>query len=136
MNTWTQFTVNVNYTSNATPDSILLLFFASNSDTARVGSTLWLDDLSYSFTTGITETPANPINIYPNPANNQIYVDNQAMMAASLNLYNANGQMVQYIKMNPGSNIIDLSTLPAGIYVLSGTGANGNAYRSSVVIDK
>ncbi len=133
---WTYFSVPVNYTTSDVPDSVQLLFFSGTDQASHVGSVLLLDDLSYSYTSGIAETAANPISLYPNPANSQINISNQNMNAASLNLYSVDGRMVKFITMHPGTNTVDVSALPAGFYVLAGIGANGNAYRSQLVIDK
>ena len=134
---WTSFSIPVSYLSGATPDTVLLLFFASASSNAQVGSTLWLDDLSYlAITSGIDEVENNPMSVYPNPASQQINIDNQAMQASSLNLYAADGKFIKLVKMHEGMNNIDVSSLTAGVYILSGIGTDGSVYHSSVVIDK
>ena len=134
--TWTPFSFNINYTSASTPDTSLITFVSSiNAGVAN--STLWVDDISYSYyAAGIDEVANAPINLYPNPANSQVYIDNQNMQATSLNLTTTTGQLVKVIKMHAGVNVIDVSAVAAGVYVLNGVGANGATYSSSVVIGK
>ena len=135
-NSWSSFSLAINYLSNATPDTVLISFFSSATQAGAVNSTLWLDDLSYNAISGIREVENNPMNLYPNPANLQINIDNADMKAASVNLYAVDGRFIKLIKMHEGVNTIDVSSLPAGVYVLSGVGTEGNVYHSSVVIDK
>ena len=126
----------INYLTNATPDTVLISFFSSATQAGAVNSTLWLDDLSYTAINGINEIENSPMSLYPNPASQQINIDNGNMQAASVNLYAVDGRFIKLIKMHEGLNTLDVSSLPAGVYILSGVGTEGNVYHSSVVIDK
>jgi hypothetical protein len=134
---WTEFTVPVTYFSNSTPDTVLLLFTSSGGAVSQVGSSLWLDDLSYSYTPlGIKEVTNNLINVYPNPANQQINIANQNAQINNLNICTIDGQVAKLVRMHEGLNTIDVSALSAGFYVLNGIGAGGITYHTTVVIDK
>jgi len=134
--TWTPFSFNINYTSASTPDTSLITF-VSSINAGIANSSLWVDDVSYSYyAAGIDEVSNSPINLYPNPANREINIDNQTMQASSLNLTTTTGQLVKEVKMHAGVNIVDVSSLSAGVYILNGVGANGTTYKTSVVIDK
>ena len=137
VNSWTQFGTTVTYLSNAVPDTVLLLFFASGSSNPQVGSKLWLDDLSYSYyPLDIAKTQNTTINVYPNPASSQIIFDNQSSKAQTLNLYAASGQVVKSVALNEGINTIDVKNLAAGYYIIGANAANGVVYHSSIIIEK
>ncbi len=133
---WTSFSMAINYLTNATPDTVMISFFTSATQAGAVNSTLWHDDLSYTAINGINEIENSPMSLYPNPASQQINIDNGNMQAASVNLYAVDGRFIKLIKMHEGLNTLDVSSLPAGVYILSGVGTEGNVYHSSVVIDK
>jgi type IX secretion system substrate protein len=133
---WTAFTCPITYTSDSVPDTSQMTFVSSTGN-GVAKSSLWLDDLNYSYVaTGIAKTEMNAIRIYPNPASSQLNIDNQTMLANSLNLYAADGQLVKLIKMHGGMNTVNISSLAAGTYLLSGTSVDGRAFSSSVVITK
>jgi hypothetical protein len=134
--TWTPFAFNVNYTSDSIPDTSLLTFVSSINNGVK-NSSLWLDDLKYSYTTvGIHEVPTSQFAVYPNPAGHEINIDNQTMQANTLNLTSTTGQLIKVIKLHAGLNTVDVSTLADGVYILSGVGVNGGSYSSSVVVNK
>ena len=137
VSSWSQFGTTITYLTNATPDTVLLLFFASGSSNPQVGSKLWLDDLSYSYyPLGIAETQNNTLNVYPNPASSQLIFDNQIIQAKTLNLYTADGQVVKSVTLNEGINTFKVENLAAGYYLIGANAENGVVYHSSVVITK
>lgn len=91
-----------------------------------VGELMGVDDeisepVHISFTTAEalfvnTFDPAS-INIYPNPARNQIYIDlPKASGEVSIRLYDVNGQLVYGVRTLEGSLRIDSSQFSSGLY--------------------
>ena len=72
-------------------------------------------------TTGIPEIPRFAVNLYPNPADNQINLifGTEDTSDKRLSIFNMNGQLVfsKEIPVNSGKNI-DVSLLERGIYLL------------------
>ena len=72
-------------------------------------------------TTGIPEMPEFAVNLYPNPADNQINLifGTEDTGDKRLSIFNMNGQLVfsKEIPVNSGNNI-DVSLLESGIYLL------------------
>lgn len=65
---WAYFDVPINYFSTATPDSIVIVFFATTRP--NEASALWVDELTFQYiSTDLNESSENPIlhTIYPNP---------------------------------------------------------------------
>ena len=133
---WTYFSVPVTYSSGNTPDSVQLLFFSGTNQSSHLGSTMWIDDLSYGYTNGIVNVAADIMKIYPNPANNQVTIDNGSTHALSLNIYSCLGQLVKEVKLSEGVNTIDVSLFSQGLYLISAAGDDGSIYRNSLVIQK
>ena len=60
---------------------------------------------------------SNKLKIYPNPANNELYV---GVISSSNNneiqIYDASGKLVRFLNVNKGKNKIDIGGLNSGIY--------------------
>ncbi len=65
---------------------------------------------------GIDNANAEFVSVYPNPAAKILNVDVQQASAAQL--YDFSGRMVASLALSAGHNTIDISQLPAGIYML------------------
>lgn len=79
-----------------------------------------------SLQVGAQYTTGNKISIYPNPARNQLFIEDQqaGIGAAAIAVYNSSGQKMSIIpaKNNKGYTI-DISGFPPGIYYAIYTGA-------------
>jgi hypothetical protein len=135
VSTWTHFTVAINYSSGATPDTSRLLFVSSATDTPQVGTALWLDDLAYSNVSGIKETEVQQMRIYPNPASHVVNIDNFDMHASYLQVYSYDGQLVKTFMLHDGANELSIGTLTSGLYLLHSVSKNGYVFRSTLVVE-
>ncbi len=70
----------------------------------------------------IIENKLNKISIYPNPASSKIIITNNSFNQAinDIQIYNTQGAQIKtkFIKSENGINIIDVSDLPNGIYLI------------------
>ena len=86
------------------------------------------DTVDYS-TIGIHEwheQPTQTIQVYPNPSSNTIIIEMPPeSMVSEFRIYNAQGQLV---KVEHGTNVIDVAGLPKGIYLLLITDKNKKNY--------
>lgn len=71
----------------------------------------WLEDREQG--TGIAD-----VTVYPNPATDEIHIDMLSNGNAHVNLYDLTGCKVYSRKVGDTSNVIDLSSVKNGIYVL------------------
>ncbi|MCG8699712.1 MAG: T9SS type A sorting domain-containing protein, partial [Bacteroidales bacterium] len=55
-------------------------------------------------------------NIYPNPAQNMLYINAAIEEEASAQLYNSNGALVKTILLNSDLTKTDISELSSGLY--------------------
>jgi len=67
----------------------------------------------------------NRIQIYPNPAIDRIYIDNAEKQDFKMQVYNIIGACVLQNDLTSGTNMIDISSLTTGIYLIQLTGTNG-----------
>ena len=70
--------------------------------------------------TAINETAAALLNVYPNPANDVLYVGLEDVVA--VNIYNVAGSLVKAAN----EAVVNIADLNAGIYVVKATDAAGN----------
>ena len=71
-------------------------------------------------TTGVNQITANntQVTAYPNPTDGIIYIQSRGVLQ-TIKVYNSLGEIVQLSTMHTSESRIDLSSYPAGIYILS-----------------
>jgi hypothetical protein len=82
--------------------------------------------------TGITEPDRNTFGIFPNPTNGKVVITKESG-TNSFRVINVNGQAVYATMLPEETNPLDLSFLPAGIYVAELTAANGHKVLRKIV---
>jgi hypothetical protein len=124
--TWTNFTVPVTYYNNDMPDTVLLTFYSgASTDGSPVNSALWLDDLSYSYGTGVANTEILPVTIYPNPVTTNLNLQWQNAPEGSykISVYDLQGQLViaRTVEVNNGADYYTISTgsWASGLYAIT-----------------
>lgn len=83
--------------------------------------------------------PSNTVNktvdVYPNPASQFIVVYNYSMEnTRTASLYNMNGTLVQQKQLQQSASRMDVSNLPAGLYILKITDAKRTNIRTEKII--
>lgn len=78
-------------------------------------------------TVGVQENAAQGLNVYPNPAKNVITVSNAA--GAQISIFNLAGQQVANVNAASANQVINVSNLSEGLYVIRV--ANGNQVSTS-----
>lgn len=119
--TYQKFHLKLNYRSEEIADTAVILFGSSNDkDFARVGSTLFLDELSFTGWVGIDEQSKNKkedVRFFPNPAKNKINILlKNKNEHATLQIINANGKIIHNQQLNLFNNEIDVEQYPPGVY--------------------
>lgn len=69
------------------------------------------------------QTGMTPVNVYPNPASEQFYV--QAPVGANIDLMDMNGRIIQSAKGNGTEAVFNTASLASGVYLLRVTDASG-----------
>lgn len=118
--TYTHFEIPLQYTNdNAMPDSAVIGFFSSKRTfNARVGSTLFVDDVALTGWVGIDEQEsiAEKLKVFPNPANEQLIIEIQSTEAQTITITDYIGKHIGDYKILGNATPIDTRTFPLGIY--------------------
>ncbi|MCG9879074.1 MAG: T9SS type A sorting domain-containing protein [Bacteroidia bacterium] len=73
-------------------------------------------------------------NVYPNPANQQVYIESKNLPSYSWSLTNALGELVLVQTEEKGTRILDINNLTNGIYFLQITNDLGQINVSKLVV--
>jgi len=116
---YTLFQMGLTYLSTALPDSAIIAFASSKrASQARVGSTLYLDDVAFTGWVGIEKNDlfSDKIKIFPNPATDEINIFAQIEEAKSVKIVDALGKNIAEYKIQNYNATVNTSILPEGIY--------------------
>ena len=78
---------------------------------------------------GVAETEAGRVEVYPNPASETLRID--GLEVAEIRVYNALGQLVKVVR---GTNEVNVSGLPEGLYLLRITDTYGEEHSVRIVV--
>lgn len=78
---------------------------------------------------GVAETEAGRVEVYPNPASETLRID--GLEVAEIRVYNALGQLVKVIR---GTNEVNVSGLPEGLYLLRIKDTYGEEHSVRIVV--
>lgn len=60
----------------------------------------------------------NQISVYPNPANEHVYIKNETNQSLPIEIYDAQGRIIKTVNIEKGKNKINISSLNSGIYII------------------
>lgn len=131
--TYKTFSLPIKYNSTTVPDKAEIYLFSDKIGKETMGSKLWVDKLSFSDTaTGINDEALHnrDITIFPNPAHNEVYVQqNSQHLANSYAITDQVGKVVMTGTLTGVLTTINIEQLPKGFYLLQTDDKNGNAYK-------
>ena len=142
---WTAFTCPVYYVSNDMPDSVTIRlapterYLGQSMGLCPNTSDGWcsyftVDNLSLSETVGINDTKTAQFSIFPNPANDRVYIATASQtQAIQYTIVDATGRTIKSQTSYIAGEAIDISTLQSGIYFLV---VNSNGITSAQKIIK
>jgi len=115
---FTKIEVPIDYISTTLPANLLRYFFTNSNDTVQNSSTLYVDDVSYTTTTGITEALMNDIEItaFPNPAIDVLSIKASSDDELVFELYAIDGKVLQH-KTFSKTTEIRVADLASGLYL-------------------
>jgi hypothetical protein len=97
---------------------------------------VYIDDITVTASTSVTNGPVRPITIrkigdrllpdgtdefviYPNPANDVLFISSEEGEEADVYIYSTSGQMVLHTMLKSGNETIDISKLDKGLYLIN-----------------
>jgi hypothetical protein len=90
-----------------------------------------IQNYTLNMITGVDNSTAANLNIYPNPVSNTLTIDN-LQNANTIELFSIDGKIVQSISVNSASAQIDVENLTNGIYMLQIEFADGSTHRQRI----
>ncbi len=97
-------------------DSLVYRFYHPTNPNDNLDVTFYI---SVSPTASTVEAVARPVKVYPNPASDVIYVETQGVVNGQVRIMNLAGVTVRNLPMDDSDRMrIDISDLPAGVYML------------------
>ena len=137
------FSVNFNY-SNWTdnPDTMVVLILTSrlNVPSGNPGTSLYVDDLSFTGVVGIDEIASNinSVKLFPSPASSTmtIRVDLKQAQNLQYTIYDIAGKHVFSDVLEPYETRVDVSKFPPGNYSLHLKDGTKTAYSTSFIINR
>ncbi len=87
--------------------------------------------INYTIFTAVGEKPVPSVQIFPNPAKDHIYII--GLQKAKVAMYSVEGKLM-LSQENFSGNVIDLSSLPRGIYILNIMTDNAIIIRKKIVV--
>jgi hypothetical protein len=131
--TWTKFDLLLDYSSNSTPDSIIIVFSASagaEQNNGEVGSSLWIDDVNIEYPTGVEHRDkGGTLVLTPNPCFGSIIISN-CTEHTQFCIFNACGQSMLQGSLPAVKAAISTLSLVPGNYYLRVYDIAGNAVRT------
>jgi hypothetical protein len=123
-NKWVSKVVTIDYYTTDTPEKIHIMALSSANAVitngihgfAKIGSTLFLDDIKLRVTKEETLTTQSYVHVYPNPAKEYINVETNFSLAQKIEIYNLSGKLLIAASIGQYSKI-DISKLPSGTYI-------------------
>lgn len=118
-NSWTTFTVPLNYLSNDIPDTAYIQFAASKSFASPIaGSFLKVDALLFAGIAGIAEPGAmHGLHVYPSPATGMLHIRADASMH-QVEVLDLTGRSLMERPAGTGLEVLDVSSLRTGHYLV------------------
>lgn len=122
---WTNFSVPLVYVNSGNPDSCMILMVTSNPAVAN--DYLWVDDLHFTFPSGIQNTAATTpqISLYPNPAHGKlnVFAGNLLNANCTMQVVDVTGKLMiektEHVFNQNLHQTIDISSLQAGLYIFN-----------------
>jgi hypothetical protein len=119
------------------PDTAIIFVFSSDFENARIGSTLYVDDMKFtginSGNTGIELHHQTTFKIYPNPAKEYLIVRSSHADNVNVSIIDFSGKTIMNTKTEGFETRIETSFFPAGIYFLRLSGINGELLNVSQI---
>ena len=115
---FTKIDVPITYTNTTLPANLIRYNFMNSVSSSLTTSTMYVDDVTYTTTTGVTEALMNDIEIiaYPNPANEVVTIKAATEDALVVELYSIDGQLLQ-TKAFSKETQLRIADLANGLYV-------------------
>jgi hypothetical protein len=117
---YTPLDIDIPYSSEEVSDTALIYIASSRSNSlARVGSTLYADDVTFSGWVGIREkqqTETDIVNVYPNPAQDYITFSIKDKKTNYIEVFDSQGRSLEKYVVTASALCLDTDRMNNGVY--------------------
>jgi hypothetical protein len=134
---FTRFATQITYrNTNPVVKAIWICSSSKDAVTHFVNSTMWVDDLAVVMPTsaGVMEQNKMEITVGPNPAVSFIQVKNPDSKKTLIKMYDVTGRILIEEQLATTAATIDISALPAGLYMYAICDESGKIIKTGKVI--
>ncbi|WP_297090370.1 T9SS type A sorting domain-containing protein [uncultured Draconibacterium sp.] len=123
---WVELSVDFNRGASLfTGDADRLEIQIKSADVSGVENTLYIDDMGFDKDNNVSDPPTSSeiirqnseIELYPNPAKNRVNI--RSANATKFSIFNLQGVVVKQEVKRTEPQLVDLSSLPTGMYIVS-----------------
>ncbi|GAL84500.1 hypothetical protein MYP_1728 [Sporocytophaga myxococcoides] len=136
---YTKFTINLDYEGNIIPDKLSIIFSTAQAGQISDGTSLTIDDLSYSTVTSVS-TPISSLftgKAYPNPATDEVKFIDLPEESSSIMVKDISGRVVKKLSLTSDNIDLDTTDLNSGMYLYTVLGRGENVlYTGKFAIKK
>ena len=126
VNSWVEVDLALEYQSQDTPDTMLIIICSSNyevvggfMDGGHPGSNLKIDNMRFEGQIGIDDVEVTQFQLYPNPATSKLFVDFPEKNISKVEILDASGQIVSVQQFSDYNNVVvDVEELSSGYYFM------------------
>lgn len=132
---WANFSLPLTYHSSDYPDTCLIVLMSSG-ETPAINDFLYVDNLSFSGSvSGIEESDLNVMQVYPNPAKDQITIEHSFEIDGSsmLLITNILGEQLLTEPVISASPKINIESLQNGIYFVTLKSTRGSSTKKLII---
>jgi hypothetical protein len=132
---WSDFSLPLTYLDSRTPDTCLIGFISGGEETTA-NDYLYVDNLSFSGNVeSISESSVNNMQVYPNPAKNQITIEcsNEIDQNGTITIVNLIGKTVHSEPFISNKQTLNIENLNNGIYFVTIKTKEGTTTQKVVV---
>jgi len=104
-------------------DELIVSFFSGSTDLYPLSD---VRKLYFDSGTSLGEHPtvrANKLFVYPNPAGEYIHIEGIPDQAEQVFIYSSDGQLKKVLSITNDEMSVDISSLPAGLYLINAHGS-------------
>lgn len=126
---YNKFTINLEYAGNIIPDKLSIIFSTAQAgQMISNGTSLTIDDLSYSTVTSVSAPIANLFagKAYPNPATDELNFKDLPTGASSIIVKDLSGRVVKTLSLISDTINLETSDLHTGMYFYTVLGSEEN----------
>ncbi len=129
VNAWSQFSIPITYSSQSTPDSVVVIFASSagyNFSSIETlmqckgqdGSTLYVDDVSFGYVQGVKELimPEMELIMSPNPVQDKLRIQTTENVKGHVIMYDFSGKEIGRYSFEGNTLSVDISAFASGSY--------------------